>query len=262
MATSPLNLGASAGFHLLAYYTASLASGASLVPLGVVPDQVITSDGVSGYFMPDNYSLWAAYAGNDAYNDVEVDQPSLREPFLPHLQPFSLTQLPANIPPVYKEWEDGFDLHVNEYLRIRASRDVVVASAALALIWIGKNRTPIPPGEKFTCRWTAAASITAGTWTLGSITLLDTLPDGKYAIVGMDAFGANLVAARVAFVGGGFRPGVLAQQAQGEWTQPSFDRNEFGCFGYFLNTVIPQVEFFGFGAGSAQIGYFDLVKVA
>lgn len=260
MPTSPINPGAGAGFHLLAFYTSSLASGASLVALGSVTDQVITSDGL-GYFMPDNYSLWAAYAGNDAFNDVEVDQPSLREPFLPHLQPFSLTLLPANAPPVYKEWEDGFDLHVNEYLRIRASRDVVVASAAMALVWFGKSRLAAPPGERFTARWTAAIVTAAGAWGLGALTFLDTLPDGTYAIVGMDCFGANVACARCAFVGGGFRPGVLAQGAQGEWTQPAFDRNEFGCFGYFKNTTPPQIEVFGTGATTTQIGYFDLVKV-
>jgi hypothetical protein len=90
---------------------------------------------------------------------------------------------------------------------------------------------------------------------------LDTLPDGKYAIVGMDCFGTNALACRVAFVGGGFRPGVIAQGAQGNWTQPSFDRNEFGCFGYFINTVPPQLEVLGSGATTTQIGYFDLMKV-
>ena len=247
-------------FHLLAYYTAALASDASLVAMGTVTDQAWTFDS-TGYYMPDNLKLLAAYVGNDAFTAVQLDQPSLRDPFLPYIDPISLTVLPANIPPVYKSHEMGIDLRINEYLRVRGSRGTVAASPAVALLWIGKARQQIPGGERRTIRWTAAVTIAAGTWSLGSFTFSDTLPGGKYAIVGMSAYGTNLLAARLAFTGGGWRPGVLGQGAQGEWTPPAFERNELGLFGTFLNTVQPNLEFFGAGAGSAQTGYMDLVKI-
>lgn len=248
-------------FHLLAYYTNDLASDASLVALGSVADQAWTRD-TTGYFMPDNLKLWAAYAGNDAFTTVQLDQPSLRDPFLPYVEPFSLTTLPANTPPVYKVFEFGINLHKNEYLRVRGSRGTVVASDAYALLWVGRNRIPVPPGPRRTIRWTSSTTIAEGTWALGSITFDVTLPEGKYCIVGMAAFGTNLLAARCVFTGGVWRPGVICQGAQGEWVEPAFDRNELGKYGEFLNTLQPQVEFFGVGAGTSQIGYFDLVKVA
>lgn len=247
-------------FHLLAYYTASLASDASLVALGSVTDQAWTQDS-TGYFMPDNLRLWAAYAGNDAFTRVQVDQPSLRDPFLPSIDPISLTLLPANTPPVYKAYEAGIDLRKNEYLRFRGSRGTVAASAAVALAWVGKQRKPIPAGPRRTIQFTSAITVSAGVWSLGTLTFSDTLPDGKFAIVGMSLYGTNVLAARLAFTGGGWRPGVLAQGAQGEWTPPSFDRDELGYFGSFLNTIQPNLELLGTGAGTSQTGYLDLVQI-
>jgi hypothetical protein len=77
----------------------------------------------------------------------------------------------------------------------------------------------------------------------------------------MNAFGTNLLAARLAFTGGGWRPGVICQGAQGEWTEPSFARDELGAMGSFLNTVQPNMEFLGVGVGTSQVGYWDLVAV-
>jgi hypothetical protein len=247
-------------FHLFGYYTNDLASAASLVALGSITDQAWTSDS-TGYFMPDNLKLMWAYAANDAATIVQVDQPSLRDPFLPYIDPISLTTLPANTPPVYKAWEMGLDLRRNEYLRIRMSRGAVVASDAYALVAVGKQRKPIPTGSRRTIRFTSAVTIAEGVWTLGALTFSDTLPDGRWAIVGLAVYGTNLLAARLAFTGGGWRPGVLCQGAQGEWTPPAFDRNEFGYFGNFLNTIQPNIEYLGVGAGTAQIGYMDLVQI-
>lgn len=247
-------------FHLLAYYTNDLALSASLVALGTVTDQAWTSDS-TGYFMPDNLKLFAGYAGNDAFTAVQLDQPSLRDPFLPYLNPVSLTTLPANTPPVYKAWEMGLNLQKNEYLRVRGSRGAVVASDAYALLWVGKQRRAIPPGPRRTARATSAITVAEGTWALGAFTFDNTLPDGTWEIVGMDVYGTNVLAARLAFTGGGWRPGIICQGAQGEWTPPSFARDEFGSFGKFVNTVQPNIELFGVGAGTSQVIYLDLVQV-
>jgi hypothetical protein len=247
-------------FHLLAFYTNDLASDASNVSLGTVTDQAWTFNS-TGYFMPENLKLWAAYAGNDAFTAVRINQPSLRDPFLPYIEPFSLTTLPGNTPPVYKAYEMGVSLGINEYLQVQGSRGTVVASDAYALLWVGKQRRAIPSGPRRTIRFTSAITIAEGVWTLGAMTFSDTLPDGKFAIVGMNVYGTNALAARLAFTGGGWRPGVICQGAQGEWVQPAFARDELGYYGSFLNTIQPNLEVFGVGAGASQIGYLDLVQV-
>lgn len=247
-------------FHLFAYYTASLASDASNVALGAVADQASTYNS-TGYFIPDNYKLLAVYAGNDAFTSVRLSQPSLRDPFLPYVDPVSLTVLPSNTPPVMKTMDMGVDLNRNEYLEVQGSRGTVLASAAYALLWVGRQRKSIPAGPRRTIRFTSTINIAAGVWTLGQVNLSDTLPSGRYAICGMSCYGTNLLAARLAFTGGGWRPGIICQGAQGEWTEPSFKRDELGYFGTFLNTIQPNIELLGVGAGTSQIGYLDLVQV-
>lgn len=247
-------------FHLLAFYTNDLAANSSNTALGSVTDQAWTFDS-TGYFMPDNLRFWAAYVANTDLTSVRINQPSLRDPFLPYVDPISLTVLPGNTPPVYKSYEMGVDLRRNEYLRLQASTGAALASDAYGLAWVGKTRRPIPPGPRRTIRFTSSITITEGTWSLGSFTFSDTLPDGKFAIAGMQVYGTNLLAARLAFTGGGWRPGVLCQGAQGEWTPPAFARDELGYMGSFLNTIQPNIELLGVGAGTSQIGYMDLVQV-
>lgn len=247
-------------YHLLAYYTAALAANASNVSLNTVTDQQWTFD-TTGYFMPDNLKLWSVYAANDDLVSLRVNQPSLREPFLPYVEPFSLTLAPANTPPVAKMFESGVDLRINEFLRLDASKGAALAAPATALAWVGRTRRAIPPGPRRTARFASSVTVAAGTWSLGNFTFADTLPDGKFAIVGLSVYGGNVLAARLAFTGGGWRPGTLAQQVQGEWTPPAFARDELGFMGTFLNTIQPNIEYFGLGAGTSQIGYMDLVQV-
>lgn len=247
--------------HLLAFYTNDLASAASNVSLGAPTDQAVTNNSTTSYFLADKARLIAAYAGNDAYTDVRINSPSLRDPFLPHIDPLSLTALPANIPPIALFNDMGIDIPANENFSVEASRGVVAASDAYALLWLSFGRTPIPAGPRFTARFTGAITGSEGVWAAGALTFADTLPAGKYAVAGMAIYGTNLLAGRLIFQGGGYRPGVLAQGAQGEWNGPAMPKDYQGKFGEFLNTVQPQLEIFCTGANTSQIGYMDLVKL-
>lgn len=246
--------------HLLAFYTNDLASAASNTALGAVADQIIGGS-ATGFFIPEQFKVSWAYAGNDAYTSVRLNQPSLREPFLPYIDPLSLTVLPANVPPIALYDDSGPTLYQNETLQVEASRGVVAASDAYVLVSVTLGRRGIPPGPRVRARFTAAITIAEGTWAVGAITFADNLPGGVYSVVGLSAYGTNLLAARLAFQGGGYRPGVLAQGAQGEWVGPSLPQWWQGELGSFQNTVPPQLECLGVGAGTSQIGYMDLVQV-
>lgn len=247
-------------WHLLAFYVNDLASAASLVTVPSVTDQAINSQS-SGYFLPEDFTLGWAYAGNDSFTQVRLNQPSLREPFLPSLDPLSLTALPANNPPVNLYGDYGPKLYKNEILTVQASRGVTAASDAYVLLGITKGRRNPSPGRRIKMLFTSAITIAEGTWSIGAMTFTDTLPSGRYAITGLSAYGTNLLAARLVFSGGGYRPGVLAQGAQGEWNGANLPSDYQGLMGTFENTVQPQLECFGVGAGTSQIGYLELVPM-
>lgn len=247
-------------FWTFAYYTNDLAANASNTALGTVSDQSLTRDS-TGYFFPQDARLWAGYIGIPDGTAARLNSPSQRDPFLPYLAPISLTALPADIPPIFKPGEGGPQVFANEYTTLEASRGGAVVADSYAVLWAGVSRRPVPNGPRRKLRFTSATTVAEGSWALGSMTFAEALPTGHYSIVGLEVYGANVLAARLAFTGGGPRPGVLAQGAQGEWIPPAFSGDELGEFGTFLNTVQPQIEFFGTGAGAAQVGYLDLVKI-
>lgn len=248
-------------FHLLAFRTAALASGAANVALGTVPDPMIFSVN-NQYQMPKRVNVIASYAGNDAFNDVRINAPSLRSLFLPSLDPFSNTALPANVPPINFYEDMGPEIQFSEGVSVEASRDVVVASEAVALLWVADGRLQKASGPIQTLKCTSATATTAGVWTNGALTLTQNLPVGRYQIVGMSCFGTNVLACRIVFQTGGFRPGVLAQGAVGEWSLDPFRRGGVGVFGEFTNITLPSIDLFCTGVSATQTIFLDIVKVS
>lgn len=248
-------------FHLLAYYTAGLAIGATNVALGSVVDQAVTRN-ATGYFFPDDMKIYAAYVGIPNGTAARVNSPSQRDPFLPYLFPISLTALPDNIPPVYLPRDRGPTAYNNEYLTIEASRGGAAIGDSYTLLWLTKGLQPVPPGPVRAERFTATLTGAAGVWTIGNIAFADQLPNATYAIVGGAFFDTNMLAGRLVFNGGNYRPGTLAQGAQGEWTTPAFTQFEFGLWGKFWSQTPPQFEGFHVGAGSGTVtGYLDLIRM-
>lgn len=248
-------------FHVLGYYTAALASAASNVALGNVVDQMVYSSN-SQFQMPKRVTCIGAYGSNDAYTSLRINAPSLRRLFYPQVDPVDATLAPSNRPPINWYGDMGPQFDYTEGVSVEGSRGVVAASAAAALLWIADSGLRQVGGPIFSWLVTSAITIAAGTWASGSLTYTQTLPAGRYQIVGMSSYGANLYAARIVFLMGGFRPGVLAQQAYGEFSDDMFRRGNAGLFGEFDNTTIPSVECMGVGAGSAQTHVLDLIKVA
>src|SRR3972149_6415146 len=101
-------------------------------------------------------------------------------------------------------------------------------SAAHQVLDLRSSPVALSAGESLTAE---ANPATAGAWSNGALTFLQTIPVGTYAVVGMRAEGTTLVAARLVFRGGGWRPGVMGSvNAQDEgWA--GFRNGGFGIFG-------------------------------
>ncbi len=247
-------------FHLAAYYTNDLADASVYTALGTVNDPMLVAAN-SGFQMPTRMSLFGAYVGSVGATAARFDSPSLRSLFLPDHEPVSVTSLPSSGWALDVMPGDGFDLQQSEVLQVQVSRTSGAAADAYALAWLTPGRFRPPAGPYYTLRATAAATLVEGAWVNGALTLPQNLPAGRYQVVGMSAVGANLLAARLVFQSGGLRPGVLANQASGEWTIDPLAQGQVTVFGEFSNLQIPSVDFLGAGAGSAQTVYLRLVKV-
>lgn len=247
-------------FHLLGFYTANLALSASNVALGVPVDQVIPTQN-GRYQAPEDWRAFAAYGGIDTPVSLRINTPSLRRVSLPYITPISGTALPANVPPVLLWGQNQPQIEKTEELTLEASRGAVAAADCFALLWVRTRDWMATPGPSYTVRGTATITGSAGTWQAGSITLDQTLPAGKYQVVGMEGFGTAVLAARLIFPNQVYRPGVLCQQAVGEWSLQDFRYGKQGVFGEFVSYAQPMLEIFCTAASAAQTVFLDLVKI-
>ena len=120
---------------------------------------------------------------------------------------------------------------------------------------------PIPNGDVFSMRGTGATTVTASLWSQCTITWADTLPNGRYAVVGLNAFGTTAIAARLIFQETPWRPGCVAG-ATGVVIQDEMFRNGgLGVWGAFNNYAMPNVEFLCNAADTAQEVYLDLIRI-
>ena len=108
---------------------------------------------------------------------------------------------------------------------------------------------------------TSSIQATDTSWVSGAITFDQTLPVGKYDIVGMRVTGSGLVVARLIFIGSSAitRPGVPCTDSNARPNFPNFRMGNNGLFGTFDTSTPPSIEVFG-GSSSSQSIVFDLIK--
>lgn len=247
------------GFHLLGFYTAALPDPSTNAALGTVTDPVITVQN-SRYILPADMYATRAYVGAIGAIDARLNMPSLVLPAYPYLFPLSTTVLPGNVPPVVDLKGLGVLLPRTEALALEVSETGGGATAAFAGLWLSPQpRVPVS-GRIQTIKATATITGVTGQWVSGNMTLQSNLPEGEYEIVGMEAVGTGLLFARLVFYSQTLRPGVLAQQAVGEWNDFSLRNGNFGTFGRFTNTTVPLLEIMQSAANTAQTVYLDIIK--
>jgi len=251
----------SQGFHLLPWYTAALPDPSTNAALGAVTDPVFPIQ--SGKYLPgQDYFAMVGYVGTVGISQARVNQPSLLLPFYPQMDPLSGTVLPANLPPLQRFGPGGLPIYATESLAIEVSETGGAATPAVGALWLSPRPWAMAPGQVRTLLATATVTCVAGSWVQGNMTLTSTLQAGTYQVVGLSAYGTNLLFARLIFSNQVLRPGVLAQQAIGEWNDETFRRGMCGVWGSFTNTTVPTVEFLSNAACTAQTLLIDVVKVA
>ncbi len=203
---------------------------------------------------------WAAVLGAGVTN-ARLNTPALRAISLPSLQPVETAATAGSRPGIAEFPAAQVRIKAIDETALEAS-DGTGAIPINALVGlVDNNNQNIPSGPVSILRATASITAGNGVWGQGTFTLDQTLPAGRYAVIGMDAIGTNLVGARLLFAGGGPRPGVLARTAIANKPDPSFLADSFGNWGEFESTAIPLVELFGNGAPVTQTFFLKVVKV-
>ena len=248
-------------------YTESQDS-AVLVNVAALADQLIRVEG-DNIIVPDLFRFLAgAYSLGPNNTRSQLVAPSLRELANIELKPLDVGAEPAS-PPPFIDWRaNPIPLDPSEFLTAQAAEDAVGASRVTILVWLADG--PIVPfgglaadvlARLRTVRYTNTTTLVANALTNGALTADQTIPAGRYAVVGMRAESAGLQAARLVFPGGGPRPGCIGADAVSDHFLSVFRVGAFGVWGEFEHDQPPTVDFLSNSADTSQVVDLDLIQV-
>jgi hypothetical protein len=247
-------------FHTAAYSSAAVGIAATDFDLPAITDQGLTIS--NGHFiLPWPANVIGAYIVGLTPTRAKIQTPKTRALANPYLRPFDRS---ATVPdrPHFVDLTPGMiALNAWDETQILLSTNSGAPDAESAFLWFDDGKTQPASGTIFTIRATSTITGVALTWTLGSLVFDQVLPAGRYAVVGMEAFAANLLAIRLVFPSQQWRPGVIGTQSVGLFNGDYFRHGNMGEFGRFDSIAQPQVEVFGTGVASNPEVYLDLIKV-
>lgn len=249
-------------FHLAAWYE-SLDPAGVLTPIDAVVDQSVFTSGndIRVPTQMPNIVGQAALADDASAAAAQIQSPSLRAMVNLDIEPVVGAAVFGSPPEVLFHPLAPISVVADEPVNFALNSDPAAAEDHYGLVWFGDGPQQPVPGNIFSVRATSAVTLSAGVWVNGTLTFSQTLPLGRYTIVGMRCRGTNLVAARLVFVGGAFRPGTPAVNALADLDPPVFRYGRHGTFGVFHSNTPPTVDCLGV-TDSAQSFVFDLLQVA
>jgi hypothetical protein len=246
--------------HTIAYELSG--SEAALTALTPVPDPTIRVSG-NDFFVPSdlNSIVYAAASINSAVATLraQIQSPSLRSTLNYDISPIANGLVFGATPARVNLFNSPLSISPNEPLDMFVQNGGAVMNRGL--LWLADGSIKPTSGKIYTVRFTTGVTMVTASWVNGAVTFGQTLPSGKFQIVGLRLWSANGVAARVFPIGAKYRPGVLMgnAEANAEWTD--FRAGNAGVLGEFDNTTPPSFDFLGI-TDTAQVGFMDLIKTA
>jgi len=247
--------------QVIAWYQ-SVDQGGAAADLNVVPDETLFTSG-DIIRVPNEISNAigaVALSGATTVTSAQLQAPSLRTLANLDIEPFINAIVFGSPPQVDWFGANPVALIGNESLTFNTNTDHGSATGIYGLVWLSDGPAVPVSGESFTVRLTASISLSVGLWVNGNLTFTQDLPFGQYDVVGMRARGTNLVAARLVFPGGRWRPGVPAVNGIGDADFEPLRHGMSGVLGSFDSNQPPTLYALGV-TDSAQTIFLDLIKV-
>jgi len=247
-------------FHVGAFYE-SVDPGGALTQINAVPDQAIFTSGVD-LRVPTGLATLVAeaalYAGTGPAAG-QVQSPTLRDLANQDVLPISSSAAFTSQHQLQEHFDNPRELTELESLNFAIDATGGAAKDGYGLVWLADGALKPTTGKMFSVKASASNTNAAGTWVNGSLTFETTLPSGTYQVVGMHAQGAGLVAARLVFIGGTYRPGVPGNTAVTTNQFWRFRQGRAGVYGQFDSNQPPTLDTLG-SSGTAQVVILDLIK--
>lgn len=245
-------------FHL-AGFSASQDT-ATLANIAALADQAINTSG-NDLIVPDDLPLLiATYVLGPSLTRAQVTSPSMRRSWTQELLQIDLSATPTDQLLVAYHIANPIVLDTDEQLNALMSEGAAGASRGTVLVWLADT----PPNEIIgqdirTIRFTSTTAAVANVWSNIAIAFNDTLPAGRYSIVGAMLQSANMQAFRIVPRGAAFRPGAIGITALSQRHNEMFRHGNMGEWGQFDHNVPPTIDVLCNGADASFTGVMDLV---
>jgi hypothetical protein len=236
----------------------------TLTNLAACADQHVTVSG-DRIFVPDLNKLVGEYVAQaDGMYHGQLQSPSLRRVAL--LDVAVLQE--ATDPTAHESFQPHFDcpieLEVDEGIEALVNKPADGAVVGTVVAFLANGALSPVVGEIFTVRFTATITSILTTWVNGAITLSQTLPVGRYAVVGANVFedGGDLIAFRLVVAGYPWRAGGICTNAYGSKPIREQRYGRMGTWCEFDSVNPPTLDIIAAAAAAQTIvGYLDLIKI-
>lgn len=214
-------------------------------------------------YIPELNRLVGAYmAGSPEADEAYLTSPSLRRVALVDLAPIQKGVNPDGWESVHLHPRNPIRLEEGEGLECLAKETGTTTDIKSCVVFLADGPLPVVTGEIWTVQATATITTAAKQWVNGALTFRQTLPVGRYRLVGCRCKGSTIVAFRFVFVGAYWRPGGIGVNDVGAHDPPEQRYGGMGVWGEFESRTPPTVEIIG-GTEAAQSPelYMDLIKL-
>ena len=238
-------------YHSVAY-SSSIANGSVLLQITNVSDPIIATSNKGFFVKSDIPNLGALCGVGTNLTRMQLSSGSIRKLFPWDFDSVNVGTVLENPVRLFDFMQAPVPLDINEEL----DAYVLQSNAGAQTEYVFANFTdgPVKPvsGRIQTMHATSSTTLVGGAWTACTLTLDNGLDGGLYSIVGMSAFSATCLWARLVPRGtSAFRPGVPGAQARDQAPPHPWRYGGWGELLRFPNTAVPQVEFFSTAADSA-----------
>lgn len=250
----------------IGYYSASVTGGAlELIP--GIADQHVRVAGNDIYIGGLNQIIGYQVIA-DVPVDAQLSSPSLRRVALEDVACLNATAVGAACTPTAAIWKLESPRVLDEDEALNVAVNATATNDVIVIVLLGDGPVMPVSGEIITIEGAIACTPVAGAWTNGPITFAQTLPVGRYQIVGVDVIddaASFLRGFRLVPIGESNRPGGFTRPTQGTtniYTLPQ-RMGRMGVWCEFDHLTPPTVDLLGTTAGGAASFecFFDLIKV-
>lgn len=246
-------------FHLVGYFE-DVATGAGLVQIDAAVDEVLTRRN-NNFYLNRDYDIIAAIGLGADLQRFQLQAPSFQGILNPYVRPFEDAETPPSNPQFADYTANPLRVRMGDELRVNMEHDNVGTVGQIAFLALQERREPVPQGDVFTLRGTATTTLTINTWSTLTVTWDDTLPSGRYAIIGGVVQSATGQAFRLIIPGMNLRPGGACITDLGNVGWPVQRWGRMGLWGMFDNSTMPEVQVFATTADTAQQIYLDIIRL-